>query len=65
MASEKNSLLQSNDLSEALYQLNWDDFHIKEKKMLLLMLLKSQRKYQLRAGKLLELNYATVTQVGM
>lgn len=56
-------LLEANAFSESIYQLDWYNFSIEEKKMLLLMYMQSQEAVSIKAGHLYKLNFPILTQV--
>lgn len=56
-------LFEADAFSESIYQLDWYNFSIGEKKMLLLMYMRSQEAVSIKAGHLYEVNFPTLTQV--
>lgn len=56
-------LIKADAFSESIYQLDWYNFSIGEKKMLLLMYMRSQEAVSIKAGHLYEVNFPTLTQV--
>lgn len=57
------SCSKSRRFSESIYQLKWQNLHVREQKMLLLMFMKAQNEVSLTAGNIYPLNFQTWTQV--
>lgn len=56
-------LEQASDFNEAIYATNWNDLSRENKKLLIMLMLGSSRKVNIRAGGTYELNLALFAQV--
>lgn len=57
--------LKADAFYNSVYQLNWHDLHVKEQKIILLMIRRSQDSVSIKAGSYYQLNMALLTKVKM
>lgn len=57
--------LKADAFYNSVYQLNWHDLHVKEQKIILLMIRRSQDSVSIKAGSYYHLNMALLTKVKM